>query len=139
MFLDLDGFKDVNDTLGRCRRPVAVRSRGRLRECVRGDSLCRLGGDGLRHHRKRDASRRCHRAAERIVKALARRFCSGHEVKATASMGVAVYPDDGAKKPTLIKNADVAMYRAKQNGRNRFHVFSTVKPCRFRSASLCRL
>jgi diguanylate cyclase (GGDEF)-like protein len=62
------------------------------------------------------------------VQALATPFqLSGHEVKTTASIGIAMHPDDGAESTTLIKNADVAMYRAKQSGRNRFQVFSTVE------------
>jgi diguanylate cyclase (GGDEF)-like protein len=131
IFFDLDGFKDVNDTLGHdVGDQLLCEVAGRLRECVReSDSLCRLGGDEFtviieNAMLPADAIR----AAERIVQALATPFqLSGHEVKTTASIGIAMYPDDGAESTTLIKNADVAMYRAKQSGRNRFQVFSTVE------------
>jgi diguanylate cyclase (GGDEF)-like protein/PAS domain S-box-containing protein len=131
IFFDLDGFKDVNDTLGHdVGDQLLCEVAGRLRECVReSDSLCRLGGDEFtviieNAMLPADAIR----AAERIVQALATPFqLSGHEVKTTASIGIAMHPDDGAESTTLIKNADVAMYRAKQSGRDRFQVFSTVE------------
>jgi diguanylate cyclase (GGDEF)-like protein/PAS domain S-box-containing protein len=129
LFLDLDKFKEVNDTLGhdigdQLLREVAVR----LEKCVRGsDSLCRLGGDEFTIVVENatlpvDAIR----VAERIVQALVTPFVlSGHEVKTTVSVGVAIYPDDGTEAATLIKNADVAMYRAKHGGGNRYELFST--------------
>jgi diguanylate cyclase (GGDEF)-like protein/PAS domain S-box-containing protein len=130
VFLDLDGFKDVKDTLGHDISDRLLQEvNAQLHDCVReSDSLCRLGGDEftiiIEHATLPDDAIR---VAERIVQVLAAPFLlSGHEVKTTASMGIAIYPDDGAERATLIKTADVAMYRAKQGGRNRFEVFSTT-------------
>ena len=128
LFLDLDGFKDVNDTLGHAIGDQLLREvAARLNECVRGsDSLCRLGGDEFTIVVENatlpdDAIR----VAERIVGALAPPFLlAGREITTTASIGIAVYPDDGTDSTNLLKNADVAMYRAKKCGRNRFELFS---------------
>jgi diguanylate cyclase (GGDEF)-like protein len=89
--------------------------------------LCRLGGDEFTIIVENAAlPADAIRVAERIIQALATPFMlSGHEVRTTASIGIAIHPDDGSDSMTLTRNADVAMYRAKEGGRNRFEVFST--------------
>lgn len=122
LFLDLDHFKPVNDTLGHqagddLLKQVARRLGGRLRER---DTLARLGGDefvvvleGL--SRPAPAAR----VAESLVEALLEPFTvAGERVAIGVSVGVALYPGDGADGEALLKAADVAMYRAKDAGRN---------------------
>ncbi|HEY5366163.1 MAG TPA: diguanylate cyclase [Casimicrobiaceae bacterium] len=127
MFIDLDGFKAVNDTLGHDVGDLLLREVGaRLSKCVRAsDSVGRFGGDEFAIVLE-DANLP-HDAVvigERIVAALAAPFeFNGHRVRATASIGVAVHPADGADAAALLKNADVAMYAAKKSGRNRFVFF----------------
>ena len=138
MFLDLDRFKQINDSLGHPVGDALLKAVAtRLNGCLRGgDNLgrndeesgatARLGGDeftvmltGLAQ--AEDAAK----VAQRIVEAMARPFAvDGHELFVTASVGVAVYPEDGADVDTLLKNADVAMYNAKDVGRNTYSVFS---------------
>jgi diguanylate cyclase (GGDEF)-like protein len=127
LFLDLDGFKHINDSLGhpvgdKLLQSIAIR----LVDCVRGsDSVSRQGGDefvvlllDLEH--AEDAAV----TARRILEAVALPHCiDQHDLHVTASIGVSVYPDDGSDADTLIKNADTAMYQAKENGRRSFQFF----------------
>jgi diguanylate cyclase (GGDEF)-like protein/PAS domain S-box-containing protein len=139
MFLDLDRFKQINDSLGHpvgdeLLKAVAVR----LSACLRvtdnvgrnaGDdsSMARLGGDEftvlltqLAH--AEDAAK----VAQRIIGELARPFSvAGHELFVTASIGIAIHPDDGGDVDTLLKNADVAMYYAKDVGRDTYKFYSS--------------
>ena len=139
MFLDLDRFKQINDSLGHPVGDALLKAVAtRLNGCLRGgDNLgrndeesgatARLGGDeftvmltGLAQ--AEDAAK----VAQRIVEAMARPFAvDGHELFVTASVGVAVYPEDGADVDTLLKNADVAMYNAKDVGRNNYKFYSS--------------
>jgi diguanylate cyclase (GGDEF)-like protein/PAS domain S-box-containing protein len=139
MFLDLDRFKQINDSLGHPVGDALLKSVAeRLNGCLRGsDNLgrseddasatARLGGDeftvmltGLAL--AEDAAK----VAQRIVEAMARPFAvEGHELYVSASVGVAVYPEDGADVDTLLKNADVAMYNAKDDGRNNYKFYSS--------------
>ena len=128
MFIDLDDFKGVNDSHGHdigdlLLREVAVR----LESCIRGsDTIGRVGGDEFVIVLEdaclpSDAVGVCHR----IEKALAMPFeLNGHRVRTAASVGVALYPRDGTDASTLLRNADVAMYKAKRTGSNRFQFFS---------------
>jgi diguanylate cyclase (GGDEF)-like protein/PAS domain S-box-containing protein len=128
IFIDLDRFKSINDTLGHGVGDQLLQAVGdRVRGCVReGDTLARLGGDeftlllpGL--SQAADATR----AAEKVLAALREPFSIGvRELLVTASLGVSVYPDDGTDVEALLKNSDVAMYRAKEQGRNNIQVFS---------------
>ena len=125
--LDLDRFKDVNDTLGHPVGDMLLKAvADRLRGCVReSDVVARLGGDefavleigsGLPSH--------VGILAGRIVEALGAPFdLDGHEVVVGASLGVAVAPADGADPDQLLKNADMALYRAKADGRGIFRFF----------------
>lgn len=125
LLLDLDHFKAVNDRLGHAAGDallIAVADRVRL--CVRDeDTVARLGGDEFAIIL---ADADTHDVAlivlEKILSALQRPFVlCGSEIPATASIGVAVYPDDAVGTETLIKFADIAMYRAKSSGGNGYH------------------
>lgn len=128
LFLDLDRFKNVNDTLGHpcgdsLLKQVAVRLSGLMR---REDIVARLGGDEFVcllpsvEHREQVAQ-----VAKKIIDALSRSFdVDGHELSACSSIGISLYPDDGSDVDTLIKHADSAMYRAKDQGRNRYEYYT---------------
>ena len=131
MFLDLDRFKPINDSLGhaagdRMLKEVAER----LNQCVSdNDTVARMGGDeftlllpGLEDRDK--ALKRAIQVAERILASLARPFTlEGREFFVTASIGVALSPQDGAELSQLMKNADTAMYHAKEVGKNNFQFY----------------
>jgi diguanylate cyclase (GGDEF)-like protein/PAS domain S-box-containing protein len=125
LFIDLDRFKHINDSLGHDVGDELLRHvAARLTECLRrGDTLARLGGDEFvlllaPIERPEDAAK----VAIRILEALARPFSlkRGAEVGTGASIGISVYPHDGEEPETLMKKADLAMYQAKENGRNAF-------------------
>jgi diguanylate cyclase (GGDEF)-like protein/PAS domain S-box-containing protein len=128
LFLDMDRFKVVNDTLGHLvgdglLQAVAQRLRGCLRE---GDTLARIGGDEfmvlLPQIRSRDSAAFI---AQKILGALEQPFTvEGHELYVGMSIGIAIHPDDGETIETLIKHADIAMYNAKDHGRNDFKFFT---------------
>lgn len=130
LFLDLDRFKAINDTLGhhigdRLLEAVAKRLSASIRD---GDTVSRLGGDEFTIilddvARGEDVTK----IAEKILNAMAQPFClEGHELAVTTSIGISVYPDDGNEAGALLKNADIAMYRAKEQGRNRFQYHSPI-------------
>jgi len=128
MFVDLDEFKKVNDTLGHDIGDLLLRGvASRLQKCIRAsDSVGRFGGDEfaivLEDAALPDDARRI---GERIVTSLAVPFhLDGHVVRMAASIGIALYPTDGIDAATLLKNADMAMYKAKRSGSNRFEFFS---------------
>ncbi|MBY0241412.1 MAG: EAL domain-containing protein [Burkholderiaceae bacterium] len=128
VFIDLDGFKEVNDTLGHDMGDVLLQQVAqRLADCVRGtDSVARLGGDEFtvilgELNNPPDMLR----IAQQILKAIAAPIQLGAEmVHISASLGITFYPDDARDADTLLKNADQAMYAAKQQGRNRFNYFA---------------
>jgi diguanylate cyclase (GGDEF)-like protein/PAS domain S-box-containing protein len=128
LLLDLDDFKEINDTLGHdigdiLLQQAAIRLQGLLRKS---DTVARIGGDEfiillleLKH--AEDASQ----IAQKILDAFRRPFEIGsHNLTITTSIGIANYPDDGEDAPTLKKHADIAMYRAKAQGRDNFQVYS---------------
>ena len=128
IMLDLDEFKKVNDTQGhnagdRLLQGVAARLTHMFR---RSDTIARLGGDEfvllLPDLPYAEVARN---VAERIVQCFQKPFdIEGVQIATTASLGVAVFPGDGEDAETLIKNADIAMYRSKDEGRNRYNVYS---------------
>jgi len=128
MFIDLDRFKLVNDTHGHAEGDELLKNVAhRLRSCVRaGDTLARQGGDEFTVllpdlYRPEDASI----IAEKILDALKTPFLvRGQEFRATASIGIAVYPNDGDSADLLLKNADIAMYKVKANGKNNYLFFT---------------
>jgi diguanylate cyclase (GGDEF)-like protein/PAS domain S-box-containing protein len=127
MFLDLDGFKHINDSLGHSAGDRLLQSIARrLADCVRTpDTVSRHGGDEFvillqDVNQPEDAAN----AAARMLKAVAEPHSIGRqELHVTATIGVSVFPDDGKDAETLIKNADTAMYQAKENGRQSFKFF----------------
>ncbi|HEY5790286.1 MAG TPA: EAL domain-containing protein [Gammaproteobacteria bacterium] len=128
LFIDLDLFKRINDTLGHSiGDQVLMEMADRLRECVRdGDTVSRMGGDEFTViqpdiHSADDALR----LARRIVDSIRRPFAAGgRELYVTTSIGIALYPGDGETPEELIKNADTAMYRAKDLGRNSHQLYA---------------
>ena len=127
LFLDLDNFKTVNDSLGHAAGDdllcqVAERLNAALRES---DTVSRQGGDEFLLLIGDVADETAiTAAAHKVIQQLALPFViNGVDVMATASLGVAVYPRDGVDSETLLKNADLAMYRAKDAGRNAFRFF----------------
>jgi diguanylate cyclase (GGDEF)-like protein/PAS domain S-box-containing protein len=128
LFLDLDRFKDINDSLGHAvgdllLQEVAVRLKTWAREQ---DTVSRVGGDeflivltGVRE--VGDAAV----AAERLMDAMTAEFVvQGHSLGVSCSLGISIFPEHGADGETLIKNADAAMYSAKDIGRNNFQFFT---------------
>jgi diguanylate cyclase (GGDEF)-like protein len=130
MLLDLDHFKDVNDTLGHAvgdqlLQAVGQRLSGLLRES---DTVCRMGGDEfLLLLPDMQKSEYAGKAAERILEVIRKPFTLGeHRLPVTTSLGIAVYPDDGEDGDALVKNADLAMYVAKDKGRDRFQSYDSL-------------
>ena len=128
LFLDLDHFKTVNDSLGHAIGDALLQSVAqRLTTCVRtSDTICRLGGDEfvvlLSEIEQVDAAIRC---AEKLLAAVAvPHRIAGHEVHITLSIGISVCPDDGRDAETMLKNADTAMYHAKKMGRDNYQFFT---------------
>ncbi len=122
LFLDLDRFKNVNDSLGhRIGDQLLIEVAQRLTGCVReSDTVSRQGGDEfvVLVSDLKDGQG-CSRVAEDMLRSLARPFTiDGSSLSITTSIGVAVYPDDGTDIVELTKHADAAMYLAKQSGRN---------------------
>jgi diguanylate cyclase (GGDEF)-like protein/PAS domain S-box-containing protein len=129
-FLDLDGFKKVNDTLGHAAGDALLcEVARRLQKCVRAsDTVARIGGDEftLVLGDLVDSSGTLV-IVRKIIETLQKPvFIAENEVCVTVSLGVAVFPDDGIDMQTLTRNADTAMYRAKERGKNRFEVYSDV-------------
>ncbi len=122
LVIDLDRFKNVNDTLGhdagdRVLQAVAERLKGCLREV---DTISRLGGDEFAVLIENvTETRLVGSIARKLLKAIADVIMLGnHEYQITASIGISAYPADGSDATTLLKNADIAMYRAKEQGKN---------------------
>ena len=128
LFLDLDRFKVINDSLGHSLGDVLLEEVAeRLRKGARElDTVARLGGDEFvivltSVKEVSDAAV----AAERIVKGMTDGFVvEGHPLSISCSLGISVFPEHGTNSETLIKNADAAMYCAKENGRNTFRFFT---------------
>jgi diguanylate cyclase (GGDEF)-like protein len=128
LFLDLDGFKHINDSLGHQVGDKLLQSVAkRLVACIRGsDAVSRQGGDEFvallaEVQRSEDAAV----MARRILQAVGEpHSIDRHDLHITTSIGVSVYPDDGLDAETLIKNADTAMYQAKENGRHGYQFFT---------------
>ncbi|HET6720524.1 MAG TPA: EAL domain-containing protein [Rhodocyclaceae bacterium] len=128
LFLDLDRFKLINDTLGhdlgdRLLEQVAERLRAALRET---ETVARLGGDEFVVVIPEVAEiDRVAVVAQKLVETMTEPLAvAGHVLHVTTSIGIAVYPEDGEDAATLLRNADTAMYHAKENGRNNFQFFT---------------
>jgi diguanylate cyclase (GGDEF)-like protein/PAS domain S-box-containing protein len=127
LFLDLDDFKKVNDALGHeVGDQILILAASRLKQAVRNsDTVARLGGDEfivlIHDIPDREAVRP---VAEKIVEAFQTVFqVMGREVMLTASLGITIYPEDGADPLVLLRNADTAMYHSKAMGRNAYRYF----------------
>ncbi|MCX7628605.1 MAG: EAL domain-containing protein [Methylophilaceae bacterium] len=128
MFIDLDRFKYVNDTLGHGAGDELIRRvAARFKTCLRAsDVIARLGGDEfvialLDIAKAEDAAT----VARKILAIFSSPFLlDGHEISISASIGISIYPGDGMTVEDLIKHADIAMYRAKDQGRNSFLFYS---------------
>lgn len=128
LFLDLDRFKSINDILGHAVGDQFLANAARLiGSCLReGDTLARTGGDefvvllpDLDHFDDAVV------VAENIIEALSQPVqLEGRQFLVTTSIGIAYYPEDGHDRETLLKHADIAMYRAKQDGRNHYSLFT---------------
>ena len=127
LFLDIDRFKHINDSLGHLFGDELLRAVGReVTMCVRSsDTVSRQGGDEfvvvlseLEH--AEDAAT----GAQKIIKALARpHLLADHQLHITVSIGISVFPDDADDAETLLRNADMALYHAKEQGRDRYQFF----------------
>ena len=126
--LDVDHFKRINDTLGHDAGDALLKALAqRLRNTVREeDTIARLGGDEfaiLLHHVS--GAEGCEKVARSILDAITEPVCvPGGELVITSSIGITLAPDDGSSYEQLLKNADMAMYRAKKAGRNNIQFFS---------------
>lgn len=128
VFLDLDGFKQVNDTLGHdAGDELLCQSARRLQETTRSsDIVSRLGGDEFtiivpQFEHCSDVER----VAQKVIDAISRPYrIKGHEVRVSASLGIASYPYDAVERDALINMADTAMYTAKRGGKNRYMFYS---------------
>jgi diguanylate cyclase (GGDEF)-like protein len=139
MFLDLDHFKRINDTFGHSfGDEILKQAAGRLSAClrtedtlvrvdnVRGGSVARIGGDEfvLLVRNAPDVAS-CARVSQRVSESFRVPFVvDGKKIQVSVSVGVACYPNDGDSAEALIKNADTAMYRAKEKGRNMVQLYS---------------
>ncbi|HEY3328328.1 MAG TPA: EAL domain-containing protein [Novimethylophilus sp.] len=128
MFIDLDRFKEINDTLGHDTGDTLLKEAAqRLSACVREtDTVARLGGDEFTIIAgELDDLRNVQRVAQKILLALSEPFQLRDEwIYASASIGITLYPEDATGIEELLKNADQAMYLAKNTGRNRFSYFT---------------
>ena len=131
MFLDLDGFKLINDTCGHDTGDLLLQAvADRLTRSLRGsDTVSRLGGDEFTVILPAISEPiKVERVAQKIITTLSHSFTiSGAAISVTASIGISLYPSNGEDADTLIKNADAAMYRAKELGKNQY-AFSQSKP-----------
>lgn len=128
LFIDLDRFKNINDSLGhQVGDKLLIEVAGRLKECVRdSDIVARIGGDEfvIVLVAIKDNS---HAAvvADNVLHKVARLYeVDGNVINTSPSIGISIYPDDGTAVDDLMKAADVAMYHAKEHGRNSYHYFN---------------
>ncbi len=128
LFIDLDRFKNINDSLGHhVGDQVLINVANRLKSCIReSDIVARIGGDefvivitGMK-----DSSQAAV-MAEKILQNISEPYeINGHELNTSPSIGISVYPNDGDCVDELLRTADVAMYHAKEHGRNAYHYFT---------------
>jgi len=130
MLLDLDHFKEVNDTLGHTTGDQLLQAVGqRLTTLLReSDTDSRVGGDEFLLLLAEASAQDACRVGERILEALRKPVAvDGRELRITASIGIAVFPDDGENTDTLVKSADAAMYRAKEQDRDNVQLYASLR------------
>ena len=128
LFIDLDQFKTINDSLGHSAGDqLLIEVARRLQACVRRmDTVARLGGDEFVVLLTDVTLEGASEVARKILDVVARSFqFNEHELGVTPSLGISIYPQDGRDFETLLKHADTAMYRAKDAGRNAFQFFTS--------------
>jgi diguanylate cyclase (GGDEF)-like protein len=127
VFLDLDRFKEINDTYGhevgdKLLKLVTVRLKNKLRE---EDTIARLGGDEFILLLKNLNQQNIINVIDKIIKTMEEPFSINEiEIYTTFSIGISSYPEDGNTSDELIRNADTAMYKAKDNGKNNYHFYN---------------
>lgn len=143
LFVDLDQFKQVNDTLGHpCGDTLLCEVADRLRSVVRrGDVVARFGGDEFVILQKpSDGTESAAHLARRIIEVIEQSFSiDGHQIMIGASIGIALSPGDGNSTGQLLKNADIALYRAKADGRGVYRFFEPEMDEKARARRLLEL
>ena len=127
IFLDLDRFKTINDSLGHDvgDKLLKVVANTLLQQVREQDAVGRLGGDEFLFLLSADNIDDVIVFAERIINALAKPYAvDGYEIRTNASLGIAMYPENGENADTLMRSADLAMYRAKADGTSQWHLYS---------------
>lgn len=127
LFMDLDRFKQINESLGHeTGDELLVQVARRLRKLCRAeDTLCRLGGDEfVLVLPDTDANGAAHLAERMLPLILQPYYLAGQELNLSVSVGIAMFPEDGQQFHQLYKHADIAMYKAKESGRNRYSFFT---------------
>ena len=130
MFIDLDRFKTINDSLGHHVGDELLKAvAGRLMSCVRAsDTVARLGGDEfavILENLRDDDDEGAQQVAEKMIASMGTpMLVEGQALNTSCSIGISLFPADGRDSATLMKNADVAMYYAKEKGRNNYQFFS---------------
>jgi len=141
--LDLDHFKAVNDTLGHPIGDLLLKAvAARLQGCVRKmDTVARIGGDEFVIMQNQiDSPQQADALARRLAEAVREPYdLDGHQVVISASIGVAVAPNDGDDADRLLKNADTALYRAKSEGRGLYRFFEAAMDARLQQRRLLEL
>jgi diguanylate cyclase (GGDEF)-like protein len=129
LFIDLDHFKQINDTLGHHIGDLLLKEVAKkLQSCIReSDILARIGGDEFNVLFEEIASKNdAAQVAKKILTRMAEPFnLESHKLTMTASIGISSYPSDGENLPELLKNADTAMYQAKELGRNNYQFYNS--------------
>lgn len=127
LFVDLDNFKVINDSLGHAAGDDLLKEVARrLRQCVRGpDTVARFGGDEFALLIEQATVSKAEMTAQRIADGLRKPYLIERQnIYPGASIGICLYPEDGVDPESLLKNADSAMYRAKDSGKNTHHFFT---------------
>ena len=128
LFLDLDRFKIVNDSLGHAiGDELLILVAKRLEQCIHdSDIICRMGGDEFTAVLTSiSVPENAGAVAKRIIESIAQAFIiQGHELRISTSIGITLYPEDAEDLDDLLKNADAAMYHAKEQGRNNYQYFN---------------
>ncbi|MDO9306127.1 MAG: diguanylate cyclase [Sulfuricurvum sp.] len=131
LFIDLDYFKQVNDTLGHDKGDILlIKASERINESVReSDTVARMGGDEFTAILPQIVSpENAERVVKKIIEKLAQPFdLNGTAISISASVGIAIYPNDAQNSKELLQNADKAMYDAKRQGRSRFYSYQKVQ------------
>ena len=127
LFIDLDNFKKINDSMGHdTGDEVLVQVATRLQNCIRkSDTLARLGGDEfiIIIDEIKDENLAIHLAQKLIQAMVEPLHVNNQDIYITTSIGISLFPEDGYNASTLLKNADAAMYRAKEEGKNRYQFY----------------